>query len=120
MGKLLEKKKLWFWLYVAAEAAGLASALILAVAVVLDSASVMTVFGVLTAGMEVYILLYYAYRLLYLYRGTPDRVKWTVFAVIAIASGILEAIPVLGVAITLVGFCMAVACLFHDYRLVTG
>lgn len=120
MGKLLEKKRVWFWLYVAAELTGIVVAVILAIAVVLNSSAMLALFTVLTVVIGIYIYVYYAYRLLYLYQGTPDRTKWTVFMIIVIASNWLDGIPVLGMAVSIAGFVLAVACLIHDYKLVTA
>ena len=76
--------------------------------------------------LDIYSFLYLLYRLLYLWRGTPKRIRWTVFCLFTIiwnwvpdASAGSPLYLVHGL-ISIVSMILSIACLVHDYGVITG
>lgn len=128
MEKWLEKKRLWFWIYVGIKvfvfAYGILAMIVGTVAIVSDHAGVfdglLAFLKLISPVLSLYAFLYYIYRLFYLYRGRSDRVKWTVIVIVSIVGGWLDFIPVAGDVIGLAASILGIACIVHDYGIVTA
>ena len=81
MRRLLEKERLWFWLYIGTNVAAVVVGGIYAALLLLAnpfSPITLLLLGIIWL-LDIYSFLYLLYRLLYLWRGTPKRIRWTVF-----------------------------------------
>ena len=128
MKKLLEKERLWFWLEIASEVAavviaGLYTLLLYAAGFSMVLTAVMM--GILSV-LNIYGFLYLLYRLLYLWRGTPKRIRWTVFCLFTViwnwvpdaSAGSVWYLP--SALLDIVSMVLVIACLVHDYGVITG
>ena len=128
MKRLLEKERLWFWLYIGTSvAAAVVGGIYAALLFLINPFSpiILLLLGMMWL-MNLYSFLYLLYRLLYLWRGTPKRIRWTVFCLFAViwnwvpdASAGSPLYPVFGL-ITIVSLILTIACLVHDYAVITG
>lgn len=86
MRRLLEKERLWFWLYIGTNVAAVVVGGIYAALLLLAnpfSPITLLLLGIIWL-LDIYSFLYLLYRLLYLWRGTPKRIRWTVFCLFTI------------------------------------
>lgn len=128
MKKWLEKERLWFYLEIGSEVAALVISGIytFAVLAVGFSVSVTLVITGLLILFRIYGVLYILYRLLYLWRGTPNRVRWTVFCLIYVIFGLLPEVSIdsplylVSGLMRVVCSILAIACWVHDYGVITG
>ena len=128
MKQLLEKERLWFWTYIAINVAGAVLGVIYTAALFAGgffSPMALLLFGVMML-MNIYGFLYLLYRLLYLWRGTPKRVLWTVLCLFTVVWGWIPdatdggAMYILSGLLGFVSLILTVACLVHDYAVITG
>ncbi len=128
MRRLLEKERLWFWLYIGTNVAAVVVGGIYAALLLLAnpfSPITLLLLGIIWL-LDIYSFLYLLYRLLYLWRGTPKRIRWTVFCLFTIiwnwvpdASAGSPLYLVHGL-ISIVSMILSIACLVHDYGVITG
>lgn len=123
LGTIFARKKLWLGVYLAIAAMSGIVRWTIASFVVFDEmqpdAIVSNVYLALGIVQNIGICVYYAYRLLYLYKGEPKRVMWSVLTVLGVVLMIIGSFmesplnPLLAI-----GAVLCICCWIKDFIMV--
>lgn len=120
LGRILEGKKLWLGVYLAIAAISGIVRWTIASFVVFDGmqpdAIVNNIYLALGVVQIVGIYVYYAYRLLYLYRGEPKRVMWSVLTVLGVVLMIMGSFMESPLTpFSAIGAVLSICCWLKDF-----
>ena len=128
MKKILENARGWFYLYVGTQVLLFAFDILfsqfMAGAGADRAKTLMISAAVVTLAVYLYNVLYLVYRLVYLYRDTKNRGRWTALTVIYIVCELLTFtggdLGLMGLVVSPAALILWIVCLVHDYRVVMG
>ena len=128
MRRILENARGWFYLYVGVQAFLFVYDFLFSVFLAnADEGRTKTLLisaAVITLVAYLYNILYMVYRLVYLYRDTENRGRWTLLTMIYIVCELLVFtgvdLGVMGLVVSPAALVLWIVCLLHDYRLIAA
>ena len=128
MRRILENARGWFYLYVGVQVFLLVFDVLFSFSMAgageEKAKTLMISAAIVTLAVYLYNVLYLVYRLVYLYRDTKNRGRWTVLTMIYVVCELLTFTGVdlglMGLVVSPAALVLWIVCLVHDYGIIAG